>query len=364
MTTTFNTIIVGAGPAGLGVAIALKQLGFEDSLIVDRHGIGHSFENWPRETRFITPSFPAHEFGCPDLNAVTASFSPGAWLSAEHPTGKQYARYLRELAVRNELEVQTGIDVRGLLRHENGTIKLDTSGGALYGRTVVWAAGEFQYPNTNPFPGSELCIHSMTLASYSELKGAEFLVIGGYESGMDVASHLIAHCAKVRVLDPSVPWEETEGDPSSILSIKTRARLEGMQKTGRLILNRSAPVMEVTQIDGLYRTQTADGKQWTSATRPILANGFRGSLSLLPDAFARDERGQIQLSACDESTVMPGLFLAGPHVRHGDQLFCFIYKFRTRFPIVAAAIAEKRTYHENRYSAAAHNPNRDCLSRT
>lgn len=339
MITLHDSVIVGAGPAGLGTAIALKEVGV-DPLLIDRHGIGASFARWPKQTRFITPSFPAHEFGCPDLNAVTGRFSPGAWLCAEHPTGEAYARYLRELAVRHDLTMQTGVDVYGVTQTDSG-LQLQTGTGPLDARTVVWAAGEFQYPNTNPFPGAERCIHSMTLSSYTELKGTEFLVIGGYESGMDVASHLIAHCAKVRVLDPSAPWERSEGDPSDMLSIKTRVRLQGMLKTSRLRLQQSAPVIEVAQSNSGYVTRTAEGKEWPSPTRPILANGFRGSLSLIANRFGRDENGHIQLNEYDESTITSGLFLAGPQVRHGDQLHCFIYKFRTRFPIVASAIARQ-----------------------
>ena len=43
----------------------------------------------------------------------------------------------------------------------------------------------------------------------------------------------------------------------------------------------------------------------------------------------------------DESTLVPGLFLAGPMVHHRGVRFCFIYKFRQRFAIVANAIAQR-----------------------
>ena len=46
----------------------------------------------------------------------------------------------------------------------------------------------------------------------------------------------------------------------------------------------------------------------------------------------------------DESTVTPGLFLVGPSVVHGTSngplSFCFVYKFRQRFGVVANAIAQ------------------------
>ena len=59
----FDVIIVGAGAAGVGVAIALGQAGIENLLLVDRDTVGSSFASWPEETRFITPSFPSNSIG-------------------------------------------------------------------------------------------------------------------------------------------------------------------------------------------------------------------------------------------------------------------------------------------------------------
>ena len=36
---------------------------------------------------------------------------------------------------------------------------------------------------------------------------------------------------------------------------------------------------------------------------------------------------------------MQGLYLCGPAVRHDKQVFCFIYKYRQRFAVVAKSIA-------------------------
>jgi putative flavoprotein involved in K+ transport len=43
----------------------------------------------------------------------------------------------------------------------------------------------------------------------------------------------------------------------------------------------------------------------------------------------------------DESTVTPGLFLAGPAVTHREAIFCFVYKFRQRFGVVAREIGDR-----------------------
>merc|ERR1712194_641049 len=44
------------------------------------------------------------------------------------------------------------------------------------------------------------------------------------------------------------------------------------------------------------------------------------------------------LTGSDESTKVPGVFLVGPTVSHGTLSFCFVYKFRQRFALVAEAI--------------------------
>jgi glycine/D-amino acid oxidase-like deaminating enzyme len=56
----FDVVIVGAGAAGVGCGVVLKDLGIENFVILERHQVGASFSFWPQEMRFITPSFPSH----------------------------------------------------------------------------------------------------------------------------------------------------------------------------------------------------------------------------------------------------------------------------------------------------------------
>ncbi|MDR9796335.1 NAD(P)-binding domain-containing protein [Aeribacillus pallidus] len=50
-------LIVGAGSVGIGMGILLKRLGIKSFGILERDRIGSSFVQWPKEMRFITPSF-------------------------------------------------------------------------------------------------------------------------------------------------------------------------------------------------------------------------------------------------------------------------------------------------------------------
>ena len=57
------------------------------------------------------------------------------------------------------------------------------------------------------------------------------------------------------------------------------------------------------------------------------------------------------LNKVDESTTTPGLFLVGPAMRHGDPVFCFVYKFRQRLAVVADAIA-RRLGHDTEFAVS------------
>ncbi|MBO0994424.1 NAD(P)-binding domain-containing protein [Bacillus sp. SD088] len=71
----YDVIIVGAGPSGIGVAALLQQMK-ASYLVLEKDEVGASLLRWPKEMKFITPSFPAQGFGQTDLNAVVPKTSP------------------------------------------------------------------------------------------------------------------------------------------------------------------------------------------------------------------------------------------------------------------------------------------------
>ena len=110
----YDVIIIGAGAAGLGVAIAVMHTGIENYLIVDRHEVGASFAAWPAETRFITPSFPSNSIGMLDLNSIAIGISPAFNMRLEHPTGQEFASHLQGIADFFELPVRENTDVKSI----------------------------------------------------------------------------------------------------------------------------------------------------------------------------------------------------------------------------------------------------------
>jgi cation diffusion facilitator CzcD-associated flavoprotein CzcO len=337
---TRQVVIVGAGAAGVGLAVALKQAGIDDVLLLDRHGVGGSFMRWPREMRFLTPSFPSHSVGVLDLNAIALGTSPAHFLKVEHPTGKEYAAYLQAVADHFRLEVRAGVLVKGI-EPEDGLFRVLTDDGGHGATHVVWAGGEFNYPNVKAFLGAALCLHNARVGSWKHVAGDQVYVIGGYESGLDAAIHLARLGKQVMVLDRGEPWKEESSDPSISPSTYTLERLRAADVAPRVQLASGAEVVAVRKTDRGYVIDTASGRTFRTVHRPVLATGFTAQAALVPQLFAPREDGFPLLTENDESTITPGLFLAGPLVRHDHHVFCFIFKFRQRLAVVARAIAKR-----------------------
>lgn len=336
-----DVVIVGAGPAGIGVAAALRRIGVTPTLI-DRTGIGASFEAWPEAMRLISPSFTSNQFGLVDLNAVTPNTSPALSLLEQHPTGRQYAQYLRMVADLEGLAVRRGITVRDVCPDGGHLLVEAGAQAALRARTVVWAAGEAGTPRRNGFPGAERCVPTITVRHWDEHPGGEVVVVGGFESGIDAAVNLVARGRRVTVLDHHQPWATVDPDPSRTLSPSTRSRLREATATGHLHLVGDVHVAAVHAQAPGYEVLTDDGRSWRSEGPPLLATGFEGSLRQVAHRFAWDADGLVEVSEqADESTLTPGLFLAGPMLSHRGASFCFIYKFRQRFGVVARAIGQR-----------------------
>ncbi|MCH6259241.1 NAD(P)-binding domain-containing protein [Puniceicoccaceae bacterium K14] len=340
--SAFNVVIVGAGPAGLGCALALQEIGVESLVIVESERVGASFQHWPEEMRLITPSFHSNPFFATDLNAVSPRTSPGDLFGAEHLSGKQYAAYLKAVVGHYELPVREGCRVNKVRSDLDG-FTLEVYEETIKARFVIWATGEFSFPDLDPFPGAGLCRIAPQVGSWQRIQGDEFVVIGGYESGMDAAYHLAARGSKVKVLSRGEPWKIDDPDPSVSLSPFTKERLARIARAlpGSIELLGGREVIEVTHDGGAYRIFTLDGDSFVSSQAPILATGFEPGIKRQVSSFFEWNQSRPVFSEVDSSTLYPNLFYSGPSLLHRDSKFCFIYKFRARFGVIAQEIGKR-----------------------
>ncbi|MEL7138390.1 MAG: NAD(P)/FAD-dependent oxidoreductase [Pseudomonadota bacterium] len=333
-----NVAVVGAGPAGLGVARVLRDLAIPDVWVLERGSIGQNFREWPSETRLLTPSFPGNVFGMTDLNAISYDSSPGWALKREHPTGNEYARYLDQAARAFGLNVQCDLDVQGLEPEMDGFV-LHTDRGSIEADFVIWACGQFGAPSDGGLIGAEHARHYASVKRWRDVPGDEIFVIGGYESGIDAAIGLSRAGKNVTVFDVDSPWKDNDKDPSRALSPFTHQRLRAAMRNGGITLEGDEEIVAIEKESDGVRLLGSNGRSWLSPHSPILATGFASGTAPVSDWFEYDEHGLPVLTQQDESTSLPGLFLVGPEVSHSGFLFCFIYKFRQRFAVVARTIA-------------------------
>ncbi|WP_231920005.1 NAD(P)/FAD-dependent oxidoreductase [Microlunatus soli] len=332
---------MGAGPAGIGTALALSVLPQVSIGVVERGEIGQTFADWPDKQRFLTPSFTGNGFGATDLNAIHPETSPAFSLGVDYPDGAQYARYLAAVAQHFEVPVSTGTEVTAV-RADGQAFRVDTSRGPIRARTLVWAGGEFTEPTAPAVTNAALAVHSSDSRAWQAPAHSDRLVvIGGYESGIDLACHHVQRGSRVTVLDHQHPWNAGAGsDPSYQLAPRTRQRLDRAMGTGRLKLARGRAA-SIEQDRNGYLVRTTGGARHPSSAQPVLATGFGPGLGPVAGLFARRSDGWPLLTADDESTVTPGLFLNGPALRHDDLRFCFVYKFRQRYAQIARTIGDR-----------------------
>merc|ERR1711871_139779 len=381
--------IVGAGPAGIGSALALKAAGVDlnDVIILERGVVGETFRRWPKEMRWITPSFYGNPFKQVDLNAVDPNSSPAYINDTEHPNGPQYQDYLAMLRDFYDLPVHEHTEVYDIVPSTNlvdgrplsgfnisiAASEKDAAGEPAHRQTifaqhVIWAGGMFQNRVVPSIPGAEFGLHNGIVNSWTDLKKSkdelipQIVVLGGYESGIDAASNLIELniAQKVIVMDSSAPWSRRKTDPSLMLAPVTIERLNRADETGRLTLvAENAMKIDKQENNNVFLVSTESGLSYNSHAAPILATGFSSRSPEIADLMGWEPNDFApSLNSMDESTKTPGLFMVGPGVYHkisqGEKdketddgqnelefIFCFLYKFRARFPVVASAIADR-----------------------
>lgn len=343
--TVSSVIIVGSGPAGIGVATLLNQTDI-DYIILEKKEIGSSFSQWPKSMKMITPSFPSNAFGQIDLNSICEATSPAFSFNKEHLTGSEYAEYLASVIDYFRINTQTNTEVEKVIEQKDGW-QLQTNQGLFFCTYLVWAAGEFQNPQIKDIIGAEYCIHSSLIKDHTQLKGDDFVVVGGYESGVQIASDLVQNNKKVTVINPDKIDDIYTSDPSKVLSPYTFEKYQRKKRSQ----NYNEILGEVTVVEkreNSYFIKLKDKTVIKTESKPICATGF--SLVKKPvEEFItlREDESPKLNEESDEFFGYNNIYLSGPSVRHDNHIFCFIYKFRQRFGVIVENILTKEKYPIN-----------------
>ncbi|WP_281719099.1 flavin-containing monooxygenase [Pandoraea apista] len=183
-TTSIDTLVVGAGQAGVAMSEHLSKLGVPH-LVLERSRIA---ERW-RTGRWdsLVANGPAWHDRFP--NMTFAGVDPDGFASKE-----QVADYFVDYARKIEAPIRTGVEVTKVVRNAGRPgFTVETSDGTLEALRVVVATGPFQRPVIPPIAPRDARITQIHSADYrnpEQLPSGNVIVVGAGSSGVQIADEL------------------------------------------------------------------------------------------------------------------------------------------------------------------------------
>ena len=181
--TPFDVVVVGGSQAGLAVAYYLRERGLRFVLLDAEPEIGHVWKSrWDSLTLFT----PAQYSGLPGMDFPAAH--------DVYPSKDEVAAYLQSYASAFDLPVRPNARVTSLARNGDGYL-VATKDEVFRASQVVVATGPFQAPfvpqMARDLDTSVAQIHSAQYRSPAQLPEGPVLVVGGGNSGFQIAAELV-----------------------------------------------------------------------------------------------------------------------------------------------------------------------------
>jgi putative flavoprotein involved in K+ transport len=178
-------LVIGAGQAGLGVSRELVERGVEH-LVLEQGRIG---ETW-RSQRWDAFALNSPAW----MNRLPGDPAPAR--PDEFPSAPEFVLGLERYAFRHRLPVRQDVAVRSVVRGPaDDWLSVTTADGAFEARAVVIASGGASVPRVpemaSALAGSILQLHTAAYRSARELPAGAVLVVGGGQSGVQIAEDLL-----------------------------------------------------------------------------------------------------------------------------------------------------------------------------
>jgi putative flavoprotein involved in K+ transport len=311
----YDTIVIGAGQAGLATGYHLQQAGLSFLILEAGDQPGGS---WP------------HFYDSLSLNS-TARYSslPGLSFPGQpdyYPRRDEAVAYLRSYATHFGLPIVTGARVVKVERSGRFFRVITGDKGSYKARTIVAATGFFGQPHMPNSPGQAQyrgqILHAADYRRPEPFHQQRVVVVGGGNAAVQIGVEL-AQVARVTLATRHpiryLPQRGLGQD------IHFWLNLSGLDRT-QWLDEQSMPVFDT----GTYRTAiaagqpdhrpmfkhfTADGIIWSDGRHEkvdavIFATGYRPHLTCLAELGALDETGRARQRR-GASTTVPGLYYVG-----------------------------------------------------
>jgi len=237
-----RVIVVGAGPAGLSAAAALKSRGIA-ALVLDRDDeVGSTWKGHYDRLHLHTVRWLSN------LPGLRLPRHEGRWVSRDG-----VVRYLQEYARFHDLRIRLRTKVRSIRPDEHGW-RVHSSAGDLLCDAVVIATGYNREPVIPEWPGADSftgeLIHSSRYRSGEDYANRDVLVVGAGNSGAEIAVDLVEHGARK-------VWLSVRTGPNilrrDLLGLPTQAIGVGLRRLPPRVVDRVAGITARLTVGDLTR---------------------------------------------------------------------------------------------------------------
>jgi thioredoxin reductase len=219
MNSTYEYLVIGAGPAGLQLGYFFKQ-NQRDYLILDRGKCaGNFFNTFPRHRMLISINKIYTGKTNPEVNyrwdwnsllCDDPELRLKNYTQKYFPDPDLYVQYLGDFAAHYDLNIRYETQVTKVHKADGLFTLTDAEGNTYQAPRLIIATGLWKLMEPD-FPGAELCDtyneHSMNTDDYI---GKRVLIVGKGNSAFETADHLTEVANAIHVLSPhsvKMAWE-------------------------------------------------------------------------------------------------------------------------------------------------------------
>lgn len=326
MEASVDTIVVGAGQAGLAAGYQLQRTGVPFVILEASDEAGGSWPHYYDSLRLFSPA---------RFSSLPGMAFPGD--PERYPARDEVIAYLRGYAARFQFPIVTGARVETISRSSD-LFHVRTAGGRSFlAQNVIAATGAFHRPFTPQLPGQEQfagqALHSFAYRTPGPFADRRVVVVGGGNSAVQIAAELarvarVSLAARERVRfvtqrpygrDVHWWWSLLRFDTSPLESPQARLFAKLAAGKGPRVLDagvyRQALAAGKPDVRDMFGSFTETGVVWADGQEEaidtvIFATGYRPSLDYLAPLGALDDQGQPR-HRHGVSTTVPGLGFVG-----------------------------------------------------
>ncbi|AYV26242.1 putative oxidoreductase CzcO [Streptomyces sp. ADI95-16] len=303
MTRRTDVVVIGGGQSGLAAGYHLRRLGIEFVILDAQEAPGGAWQHTWDSLRLFSPA--------------AYSSLPGRLMPPQpgevYPDAQHVVSYLADYEKRYELPVERGVSV-GAVQCDGSFLQVETDCGAWQARAVISATGTWTRPFLPAVPGRREFqgrqLHTVQYRNPEELAGQRVVVVGGGNSGAQIAADLAGNVDLTWVTQRPPRYLADDIDGRALFDAATARRRAldagrtdngGVASLGDIVA--VPPVREARDVGLLtarpmFDRLTEDGVAWPDGTSApadtiIWCTGFRPALAHFAGLRLRGTRGHI-----------------------------------------------------------------------